>query len=213
MPDRRRKADGETPGDAPRYLRPMPGRATADDLLAAYGTDGGAEIIHGEIVERPRGTLEHSRASGGFMAAIGQRFARRKSGRWPGGWWVLPAIHVQYEPHELFCHDCAGVRRDRVPEIAGSWPMQVRPDWVLEVLSPGHERRDRFDKWRVLQRAGIPHYWIVDPETKTLEVYRWHPDGFLNVLNTVAGETVRAEPFDAVELRVAVLFGDEDDEE
>jgi Uma2 family endonuclease len=91
--------------------------------------------------------------------------------------------------------------------------MHVRPDWVLEVLSPGHERRDRLDKWRVLHRAGVPHYWVADPDSKTLEVHRWHRDGFLKALVTVPGETVRAEPFDPCELRVAVLFGDEDDDE
>ena len=33
------------------------------------------------------------------------------------------------------------------------------------------------------------------------------------VLSAGADETVRAEPFAAVELRVAVLFGDDDDDE
>ena len=33
------------------------------------------------------------------------------------------------------------------------------------------------------------------------------------VLPAGADESVRAEPFDAVELRVAVLFGDDDDDE
>ena len=112
----------------------------------------------------------------------------------------------------MFCHDCAGWRRERLAEDTEGW-LRVRPDWVLEVLSPGHTRRDRFDKWHVLHRAGVPHYWIVDHESKTLEVYRWHADGYLSVLVTSPGAVVRAEPFDAVELRVAVLFGIEADDE
>jgi hypothetical protein len=40
-------------------------------------------------------------------------------------------------------------------------------------------------------------------------VYRWHADGYLEVLSAERGQTVRAEPFDAIELVVSGLFGDE----
>ena len=45
-----------------------------------------------------------------------------------------------------------------------------------------------------------------------LLVHRWSPDGDSVVLRAAAGDTVRAEPFDAIELRVGVLFGEEDDD-
>jgi hypothetical protein len=47
---------------------------------------------------------------------------------------------------------------------------------------------------------------------ETLAVHRWHPDGYVEVLSADRDELVRAEPFEAIELRVAVLFGDDDDE-
>jgi Uma2 family endonuclease len=195
-------------------------KATREDLRAAYGEDGRAEIIHGVIVEKPGPTREHlaaqrghSSAQRGVISALTRRFHRAVGGKWPGGWWLQPEIHVEYEEQELFCHDLAGWRRDSVPALPDGWPVMMRPDWVLEVLSPGHKRRDRFDKWQVLHRAGVMHYWLIDHEGKSLEVYRWHPDGFLNVLLACAGDTVRAAPFDAVERRVNVLLGDEDDDE
>ncbi len=46
-----------------------------------------------------------------------------------------------------------------------------------------------------------------------LVVHRLEPNGYLVALSASTGETVRAEPFDAVELPVGVLFGDEDEEE
>lgn len=66
-------------------------------------------------------------------------------------------------------------------------------------------------KPRVLHIAEVPHYWVVDPEEQILLVHRWSPDGYVVVQRAAEGETVRAEPFDAIELRVGVLFGDEDD--
>ncbi|HUJ58980.1 MAG TPA: Uma2 family endonuclease [Kofleriaceae bacterium] len=188
-------------------------KATAEDLRAAYGEDGRAEVIHGEILPKVAPMAVHGRLEMRVLAALSRRFDRSVGDRWPGGWWLGTEIHVIYEPHELYCHDGVGWRRDRCPAPPAGWPVELRPDWVLEILSPGHERRDRFDKWRTLHRAGVPHYWIIDHETRTLEVHRWHPDGYLSALVTAPGEAVRAEPFDAVELRVAVLFGDEDDDE
>lgn len=44
-------------------------------------------------------------------------------------------------------------------------------------------------------------------------MYRHSPQGYVGILQAIPGEVVRAEPFDAVELRVGVLFGDEDDDE
>ncbi len=126
---------------------------------------------------------------------------------------IRSELHVQYFDNELFCHDLCGFRRDLHPEIPKSWPVLMRPDWVCEILSPKHEKRDRVDKWNVLFRAKVPHYWIVNPEERFLEVHRWTPDGYQVALTTSSGDVIRAEPFDAVELRAAVLFGDEDDDE
>jgi Uma2 family endonuclease len=113
----------------------------------------------------------------------------------------------------VFCHDLCGYRRDRHGEIPKAWPVKLRPDWVCEILSPSHEKRDLHDKWWVLQRAGVPHYWIVHPEEKVVHMYRLERPGYTCILTATSGDVVRAEPFDAVELRASVLFGDEDDDE
>lgn len=64
----------------------------------------------------------------------------------------------------------------------------------------------------MLHAAEVPHYWILDPEERILLVHRRSRDGYTVVQRAAAGETVRAEPFDAIELRVGGLFGDDEDE-
>lgn len=44
------------------------------------------------------------------------------------------------------------------------------PDLVIEILSPSTARRDRMIKFQQYQRAGVREYWIIDPDTKTVQV-------------------------------------------
>jgi Uma2 family endonuclease len=180
--------------------------------LEALG-DVRAEIVHGSIVQKASPSPRHARAQRALAGFAGRRFDRRPGGRWPGGWWIGTEVDVEYAPHELFCHDVAGWRVDRLAKPLKERPVRVRPDWVCEVLSVSNAKRDLMDKMQVLREAGVPHYWILDPDLKILTVYRLQSEGYLVLLTATSGQTVRAEPFEAVELPVGVLFGDEDEEE
>jgi len=46
-------------------------------------------------------------------------------------------------------------------------------------------------------------------EVSVLTVCRWQAEGYLNVLTATSEETIKAEPFEAVELRLGSLFGDD----
>lgn len=45
---------------------------------------------------------------------------------------------------------------------------------AVEVLSPSTARYDRTLKRKRYQRAGVPEYWIVDPDARVIE--RWRPE-------------------------------------
>lgn len=120
---------------------------------------------------------------------------------------------MAYPNGDVYCHDAAGWRRDRLPDRPESWPVPIRPDWVGEIVSPKHEKHDLVTKPRTLHAAEVPHYWLLDPHERLLLVHRWSADGDVVVQRAVAGEKIRAEPFAAIELRVGALFGDDDDED
>ncbi len=186
--------------------------ATHADLVA-LGDGTRAEVVRGAIVEKASPSREHSTSQFAFGVVLGRRFQRRGGGRWPGGWWFGTEIEVEYEAHEIYLHDVAGWRRERVPELPHGRPTRVTPDWACELLSPSNAKRDTVDKFQVLHANRVPHYWLADPVEQTLIVHRWERAGYLVVLTAAAGDVVRAEPFDAVDLRVSALFGAEDDEE
>lgn len=45
------------------------------------------------------------------------------------------------------------------------------PDFVIEVLMPSTELRDRHDKLEVYSRYGVREYWLADPESRRIEVF------------------------------------------
>jgi len=183
-------------------------KATSADLTAAGG-DPFAEIINGVVVEKASPSAEHGATQAALVATLWQRFHNRRGGG-PGGWWILTEVEVELETHETYRPDVVGWRRDRVPERPAGRPVRTRPDWVCEVLSASNADNDLVTKFRGYHRNGVPHYWLLDPESRTLIVYRWSEAGYVAVLTAKRDETVRAEPFDAIELSVGLLFDELD---
>ncbi|MBX3156495.1 MAG: Uma2 family endonuclease [Deltaproteobacteria bacterium] len=190
---------------------PAPPKPKTVADLAAIADHDRLEIIGGSIVEKAVPSPDHAFTKA-RLGGLLHGFNRRPGRRGPGGWWILPEIHVEYRTGEVYCHDVAGWRRERVPEFPTTWPTKLRPDWVCEIVSPKHERNDLVVKPRTLHGVEVPHYWAVHPEEKMLLVHRWDTAGYTVVLTATSGDRVRAEPFEAIELDVAELFGDETDE-
>ncbi len=170
------------------------------------------EVIGGVLVHKATPSGEHGGAQAALTGSIFGPFNRRSGGRFPGGWWFETEVEVEFETHEVYRPDVLGWRRERVPERPAGSPVRVRPDWVCEILSPSNARDDQVTKFDAYQRCGVGHYWIVDPVLETLRVHRWTPGGYLVVLNAQRGQHVRAEPFEAIELQLGVLFGDDPDD-
>lgn len=77
---------------------------------------------------------------------------------------------------------------------------------VCEVLSPATAARDRLHKRNLYARAGVPHYWLIDPDVRVLEAIALR-DGVWVETGVYGDESVaRIPPFEAIELEVGRLF-------
>lgn len=189
-------------------------RATLAEWLA-QPEERGAELIGGHIVYKAMPSPEHGRAQRKLGEALGP-FDRRASGLGrPGGWWLASEVDVVLQG-EGVRPDLLGWRRDRLPELPRPSPggaVTERPDWIAEVLSSSTASRDLGDKLVLYHAAEVPNYWIIDPSNRTLLVYRWLREGYVAVLGAGSDKIVRAEPFEALELHVGLLFGDDTEAE
>jgi len=187
--------------------------ATEADLLALPDGGRGWELIDGALTEKETGA-RHGQAQVSLVQLVGP-FRRRGGGDddTPHGWHILTEQLVRLVPHTVR-PDVAGWRRKRLPELPSlgdDGVLDLRPDWVCEIISPKHAADDLVRKRRIYWQHEVPHYWIVDPRDETLTVHRWNAAGYIGVLVAQREERVRAEPFEAVEMRVGALFGDDED--
>ena len=180
----------------------MKTRATYEDLLAVPDHQV-AEILGGELYVSPRPAHPHARAAPKLVADLAGPFDRGRGG--PGGWWFLiePELHFG---DDVVGPDLAGWRRERMPTAPSAPFFTLAPAWACEVVSPSTQQIDRRRKLPIYAHAGVGHLWLVDPLARTLEVYRRSAEGWLLVATHAAGEKVKAEPFDAVELDLAALW-------
>jgi len=181
---------------------------TFDNLLDAWKEDERLELINGEIVRRPMPRSEHGLVQAAALTDLG--LLSRISGT--GGWWIIPEINVRYGEHQCPCHDLAGWRKERQPKRP-SGIMEITPDWVCEIVSPGHERKDMFHNFMLLQSYAVPYYWIISPEDKTIIAYQlvgenYHSVFSIECIKPEDLKKVRIPPFEEVEIDLTYVFAE-----
>ena len=102
--------------------------------------------------------------------------------------------------------DLAGWRRETMPELPDAAFLTVRPDWLCETLSKSTRATDRVLKTPLYAREAVSHAWLLDPEARSLEVFRLDGETYRVVGAYAEDAKVRAEPFDAIELDLSVLW-------
>src|SRR5262245_134644 len=134
------------------------------DVREAACRPGDLELVDGVMVEGEMPNRRHQMILRAVENLL-EPWVRAKG----GGTWSNPEL--QLSPHDV-----------RQPDLIAWWSgqdvpldgmMRDMPDLVVEVISPQPRdvRRDREDKVALYCRAGIPHYWTVEPLHRVLEVY------------------------------------------
>lgn len=146
----------------------MESRWTAE-LVRALPEDGQRhELVSGVLVVTPAPSPGHQ----GVLAVLYDRLAPYLRSNGIGA--------IRWSPADLSLGEDEILQPDLFvyPRLRGR---KVR-EWAdisslllaVEVLSPSTARYDRTLKRKRYQRAGVPEYWIVDPDARLIE--RWRPD-------------------------------------
>ena len=93
-----------------------------------------------------------------------------------------------------------------MPSLPDEAFVTVAPDWMGEVLSPSTVSIDRVKKLAIYARERVAHTWLVDPLARTVEDLRLENGRWLIVATFGDLDVVRAEPFEAIELDLSLLW-------
>jgi Uma2 family endonuclease len=162
-----------------------------------------AEILDGELHTTPRPAPRHASASSRLGGSLGPPFDFGRGG--PGGWRILdePELHLG---SDILVPDLAGWRRERLPALPEEAYFSIAPDWICEVVLPSTASIDRTKKLRIYGREHVGHAWLVDPIARTLEVLGLENERWTIIATAGGTDTIRAEPFDAIEIELPLLW-------
>ncbi len=143
---------------------PRPRRMTYEEFLAWADEDTLAEWVDGEVKMYSPASLLHQRTVA-FLAQIISAYVESRE----LGLVILAPFQMKLagsgrEPDLMFV---AAEHMDRLQETHLEGPA----DLVVEILSPESLGWDRGEKFYEYARAGIPEYWLIDPEGEQAEFY------------------------------------------
>lgn len=82
--------------------------------------------------------------------------------------------------------DCLFVRTEHLDRLQHTF-MDGPVDLAIEVISPESIGRDRGDKFFEYEEAGIPEFWLLDPQTQRAEFYQLNAAGRYQPIQPVDG--------------------------
>lgn len=146
-------------------MQALPKLITVDDL-EAFPDDGMRyEIIGGVLSMSPAPLKRHQRLLGRLFLTFNQ--AVEASG---AGEVFFSPVDVRFSRYDQVQPDLIFIRAERA-EIYPTNTVFGAPDIVVEVISPSNKSYDEVSKFNLFERHGVPEYWIIDPEKKTIRQF------------------------------------------
>lgn len=158
------------------------------------------ELIRGHLVMSPSPSVRHQDIVLFLGALLREHAQEQKDDRA----FVAP-MDVRLSDDTVVQPDVLYVSAERTDRIKED-EIEGAPDLVIEVVSPSTSHVDTFDKKQLYETHGVREYWIVDPDTETVEVYTPGDDGYALHQRHVETGTVSSALLSTLEVDVPALF-------
>jgi Uma2 family endonuclease len=138
-------------------------------------TDGTRlELVRGEIVAMCRPSWEHGEIAGNVYLAIKLFLRANPIGRVS----VESGVITERNPDTVRGPDVSFIRKERMPlgqRVPGF--AELTPDLCVEVVSPSNTRASLNEKIEEYFATGAKLVWVIDPEERSVTVYREPVEG------------------------------------
>jgi len=163
--------------------------------------DDPRELLDGRLVEIEVPTWGHERIVTVVIAVL-------ETWAWSSnaGDVVSSAYKVRIEDRRGTMPDIQFYRRGNPAAGQEAGLEHGHPDLAIEVISPSSRSKDSVRKLHDYASIGIPEYWLIDPEARTLErlVLR---EGTYSIVEALEGSAIfRPEGFEGLEIDLGRLW-------
>ena len=151
---------------------PIDIRLTYEDYCLLPDNGKRYEIIDGELFVTPSPLRRHQRVLANVLYYLTGFVKKHELGH------VYPApFDVVFSQFDVVEPDILYISKARASVVTEK-NVQGAPDLVVEVLSESTAKIDRTTKLKLYARYGVAEYWVIDPLTYAVEIYRLAAGGY-----------------------------------
>jgi len=157
------------------------------------------ELVDGEVAVSPSPVPRHSFSVGALYTLLKNYIDDHDLGE------VLMDVDTVFGEHDVRRPDLFFFTKAR-RHFIGEKAIEGPPDLAVEVISPGNERTDRRDKFKLYAAGKVKQYWIVDPMQKTIESYSLRGGKYVGRVRGSRSDVVKLPPFLKLQIPLAKLW-------
>jgi Uma2 family endonuclease len=126
------------------------------------------EIIEGDFHISSVPSITHQRSISETIFQVGNYLERNPIGL------IVPTPGVIFSKYNGVIPDLVYLSNENRDRLIKEGKIHGAPDLLIEILSPGKTNtdRDRITKRKLYGKFGVKEYWILDPKTPSVEIYR-----------------------------------------
>lgn len=158
------------------------------------------QLIDGDLVMAPSPSSFHQTILSKLDRVIGNFLDVHPIGRH-----FIAPLDVHLSDLNVFQPDLLFVRKAN-GSIIEEHGIEGAPDLVVEILSKTSEKYDLGPKRSVYARTGVEELWIIDPEKRTLSLYRLVEDAATPAATYRAGQKFTSTLLPGLTIDLAAVF-------
>ena len=164
-------------------------------LLFANDQNALIELSDGKVVIHAMPTPQHQ----SIVLNIASRLRDH-----PQGKTFIAPVPIQLWPGKMREPDVLFYRNEHLDRVQEQYA--GLPDLVIEVLSPSTRSIDLGEKMDEYARAGIPEYWIVEPDAQNVSAYLLSENTYQLFARYRSGERVQSASIPELTVQVDQIF-------
>lgn len=177
---------------------------TYDDLRQIPDDGNRYEIINGLLFVSPSPNRDHQLLAAELFAVVRAHVRTHRLGIL-----VFAPVDVRLGPYTVVEPDLLFLRAHRRDIYDKSGVVEGPPDLVVEIISPSSAKTDAISKLALYAGAGVPEYWLPDPEQRVFRMLVLQADGTYRDVQPVDGR-FHSTVIDGLVIDPATLFADLD---